>query len=85
MKELSPQEITQLLQSWRGGEQGALEQLVPLVYDELHQLAHRYMGKSDRATFAKRPLWLTKSIYACWTLDGFSGTTGITFSLCRPS
>ncbi len=43
MKELSPQEITQLLQSWRGGEQGALEQLVPLVYGELHQLAHRYM------------------------------------------
>jgi hypothetical protein len=43
MKEFSPQEITQLLQSWRGGEPGALEQLIPLVYDELHQLAHRYM------------------------------------------
>jgi RNA polymerase sigma-70 factor (ECF subfamily) len=43
MKEFSPQEITQLLQSWRGGERGALEQLIPRVYDELHQLAHRYM------------------------------------------
>jgi hypothetical protein len=45
MKEFSPQEITQLLQSWRGGERDALEQLVPLVYGELHQLAHRYMRK----------------------------------------
>ena len=43
MKEFSPQEITQLLQSWRGGERGALEQLIPLIYGELHQLAHRYM------------------------------------------
>jgi RNA polymerase sigma factor (TIGR02999 family) len=43
MKEFSPQEITQLLQSWRGGKRDALEQLIPLVYGELHQLAHRYM------------------------------------------
>ncbi len=40
----SPIEITQLLLAWGQGEQAALEQLTPLVYDELHRLAHRYMG-----------------------------------------
>lgn len=39
----SPQEVTQLLQAWCRGEQAALDKLMPLVYDELRQLAHRYM------------------------------------------
>ncbi len=38
------EQITQLLQSWNQGDQGAVEKLVPLVYDELHRLAHRYMS-----------------------------------------
>jgi RNA polymerase sigma factor (TIGR02999 family) len=39
----SPQEVTRLLQAWCGGDQGALNRLIPLVHDELHRLAHRYM------------------------------------------
>ncbi len=39
----SPQEITQLLQAWCRGEQSALDKLVPLVYAELHRLAHIYV------------------------------------------
>jgi RNA polymerase sigma-70 factor, ECF subfamily len=39
------EQITQLLQSWNQGDQGAAEKLVPLVYDELHRLAHRYMSE----------------------------------------
>lgn len=35
--------ITQLLKRWRGGDQTALDQLMPLVYDELHALAERAM------------------------------------------
>jgi RNA polymerase sigma factor (TIGR02999 family) len=38
-------EITQLLLAWGRGEQAALDQLTPLVYDELRRLAHRYMGR----------------------------------------
>jgi RNA polymerase sigma factor (TIGR02999 family) len=38
-----PQGITHLLQAWRHGDQAALDQLIPLVYDELHRLAHHYM------------------------------------------
>lgn len=40
-------EVTELVQAWSRGEQTALEQLVPLVYAELHRLAHHYM-KGER-------------------------------------
>lgn len=36
--------VTGLLIAWKGGDEAALEQLVPLVYQELHRTAHRYMA-----------------------------------------
>jgi RNA polymerase sigma factor (TIGR02999 family) len=39
-----PQEVTQLLLAWNAGDEAALEQLVPLVYDELRRLAHRCLS-----------------------------------------
>ena len=44
----SSQEITQLLQAWSGGDQVALEELVPLVRAELHRLARHYMANERR-------------------------------------
>ena len=38
-----PNEITKLLNDWSGGDQAALDRLMPLVYDELHRLAHQHM------------------------------------------
>jgi RNA polymerase sigma factor (TIGR02999 family) len=29
--------------AWRGGDRAALDRLIPVVYDELHRLAHRQM------------------------------------------
>ncbi len=40
----SPHEVTHLLLAWRSGDATALDRLIPLVYDELHRLAHRYMA-----------------------------------------
>jgi RNA polymerase sigma-70 factor, ECF subfamily len=40
----SVRQVTRLLQAWGSGDKTALEQLMPLVYNELHRLAHRYMG-----------------------------------------
>lgn len=34
-------EITDILAAWRDGEPGALDRLLPLIYDELHRLASR--------------------------------------------
>ena len=42
---LPPTQISQLLQAWSDGDQGALEQLMPMVYDDLHRLARRYMAQ----------------------------------------
>jgi RNA polymerase sigma factor (TIGR02999 family) len=42
-----PGEVTRLLVRWRDGDEAALEQLMPLVYDELRRLAERYM-RSER-------------------------------------
>ncbi|HLK66812.1 MAG TPA: sigma-70 family RNA polymerase sigma factor [Bryobacteraceae bacterium] len=36
--------ITQLLQSWSQGNQAAMEELMPLVFDELHRVARHYMS-----------------------------------------
>lgn len=39
--ETSSDEVTRLLRDWGNGNQQAIEQLVPLIYNELRQLAHR--------------------------------------------
>jgi RNA polymerase sigma factor (TIGR02999 family) len=44
----SPQEITRMLQAWSDGDESALKNITPLVYDELRRLAHRYMGRQKR-------------------------------------
>ncbi|HET8677000.1 MAG TPA: sigma-70 family RNA polymerase sigma factor [Blastocatellia bacterium] len=41
----SPDEVTQLLLDWGSGDKAALDKLMPLVYEELRRLAHRYMGR----------------------------------------
>ena len=37
-------QITRLLVDWRNGDQAALEQLIPLVHDELRRVARRHMA-----------------------------------------
>jgi RNA polymerase sigma factor (TIGR02999 family) len=44
----SPHEITQLLAEWSDGNQTALDKLYPLVYDELHKMANRYMKRERK-------------------------------------
>src|SRR5262245_59160249 len=39
----SSHRITGLLQSWSKGDEGALAELTPLVYEELRKLARAYM------------------------------------------
>lgn len=40
----STHEVTGLLRAWSAGDQGALQKLTPLVYEQLHRLAQRYMA-----------------------------------------
>jgi RNA polymerase sigma factor (TIGR02999 family) len=36
-------DVSTLLRAWSAGDQSALQKLTPIVYDELHRLARRYM------------------------------------------
>jgi RNA polymerase sigma factor (TIGR02999 family) len=38
-----PQSVTVLLQQWKAGDREALDALVPVLYRELHGLAHHYL------------------------------------------
>ena len=46
----SPKDVTELLLDWGNGNQAALDQLMPLVYDELHRLAHSRVRRSGDLT-----------------------------------
>jgi RNA polymerase sigma factor (TIGR02999 family) len=39
----SPQDFTELLVAWGKGEEGAMDRLMPLVYQELRRTAHRQL------------------------------------------
>src|SRR5687767_6691224 len=41
----APPEVTRLLEAWGQGDHTALEKVTRLVYEELRQIAHRYMRR----------------------------------------
>ena len=58
----SSQGITQLLERWSQGDEEALDQLMPLVYDELHRLAGAYL-RSERREHILQPTALVNEAY----------------------
>jgi len=61
-------EITRLLQVWSGGDEVAFEQLIPLVYDELHRMALRYLA-GERSTVSLQATALVNEV--CLRLLGW--------------
>jgi RNA polymerase sigma factor (TIGR02999 family) len=57
-----PIEVTQLLQAWGEGDQSALDQLMPVVYDELHRLARHYL-RGERADHSLQTTALVNEAY----------------------
>jgi RNA polymerase sigma-70 factor (ECF subfamily) len=55
-------DVSALLRAWTDGDQGALAQLAPLVYDELHRLAHHYL-KRERAGHSLQTTALVNEAY----------------------
>ena len=56
------QEITQLLRQWSEGNREGLDQLLPLVYDDLHRQAARYLRR-ERADHTIQPTALIHEAY----------------------
>ena len=55
-------EVTQLLQRWREGDPEVLDDLIPLVYDQLHSIASGYMRR-ERDDHTLQPTALVNEVY----------------------
>lgn len=55
-------EITRILKSWSGGNREAVDDLIPLVYDELHKVAAQYLRR-QRADHTLQPTALVNEAY----------------------
>ncbi len=55
-----PNDLTQLQVDWGNGDQAALEELLPLVNNELRRLARSYMRRETPVTLFKPPHSSTK-------------------------
>jgi RNA polymerase sigma factor (TIGR02999 family) len=60
--ETQPTEVTRLLAAYNGGDRAALEQLLPLVYNELRKLAGSYLRR-ERADHTLEPTALVHEAY----------------------
>ena len=58
----APGEVTRLLVAWGQGDPGALEELIPLVYDELRRLAARHLSR-ERPAHTLQPTALVHEAY----------------------
>ena len=54
--------VTQLLQQWGAGDKQALDQLMPIVYDQLHKLASNCL-RSERPDHTLRATALVHEAY----------------------
>jgi RNA polymerase sigma factor (TIGR02999 family) len=54
--------VTQLLRDWRKGDEAALAELMPVVYQELRKIAHAYM-KGERSDHLLDPTELIHEAY----------------------
>jgi len=62
MNQPSPGEITRLLQEWRGGDREAFEQVVPMIYDQLHAIAIGIMRR-ERSDHTLQATALVHELY----------------------
>ena len=60
--ESSPKTITQLLIQWRSGDKAALDALIPIVHQELHNLAKHYL-RGERADHTLQTAALVNEVY----------------------
>jgi len=55
-------EVTRLLERWREGDPDVLENLIPLVYGQLHRIAEGYMRR-EREDHTLQPTALVNEVY----------------------
>jgi len=61
----TPEDVTSMLVQWEKGDREALDRLMPVVYDELHRMAERYVRR-ERSDNTLQPLIAVNSIFWRW-------------------
>jgi RNA polymerase sigma factor (TIGR02999 family) len=64
VSEVPSQPVTELLAKWQAGDEGAFRALVPLVYNELRRIAHRYL-RNERPGHTLQSVALVHEAYLC--------------------
>lgn len=59
---LAPQEFTQLLVKWRNGDKSALDEMTPVLYEELRRVARRLLS-AERSDHTLQPTALVHEAY----------------------
>jgi len=54
-------DVTGLLHVWSDGDERAFDRLIPLIYDELHRMALRYLAR-ERADISMQPTGLVNEV-----------------------
>ena len=62
MTTTTSQEISRLLQAWNRGDKGARDRLMPLVFDELHEIARRQYEK-EKPGHTLQPTAIVSELY----------------------
>lgn len=71
-------EITALLHAWRSGQTSAIDQLMPLLYEQLHSLASGYMRR-ERSNHTIRATALVNEAYLKLMSSDFIGEDRVHF------
>jgi len=72
---IAPDNVTLLLRKWSDGDNGALEQLTPLVYDELHRLAHQHMRREKPGHMLQTTALVHEAFLRLGASRGFANET----------
>ncbi len=84
MEESSQRDITRLLQDWREGDRGALEQLVPLIERDLRRIARQRLGRNGPPDFTLTTTSLVQETYVRLIGRGKVDWQGRASSRCAP-
>ncbi len=78
----SSRQISQLLAGWGHGDREDLDKLIPLVYEELRRLAHRYMRRERPGHTLQTSALINEAFIRLIRVD-FHGTRDVPTGTCH--
>ena len=77
--------VTQWLLDWGRSSKQGLDQMLPVLYQELHRLASSYLSREAPGHTLQPNALVHEAYLAWWTSDGWTGATGPSSSASPPA